>query len=138
MFYSVVGPMGSTFKINELEVNVYVRNGDKTETTVLTCKPMEIRQRRRKHDEIINEAEITTNNDRYVLTSITGQVNWIAKMAKENGGEVVLKLQLYKGDDSHEPDSELTLAKIKPVANTSDASMLPQTTTAGMSVTNCF
>ena len=133
MLYSVVGPMGSTFKINELEVNVYVRNGDRTETTVLTCERNSLFQR----DKVIDKAEITMNNDRYVLTSITGQVNWIAKTAKQNGGEVVLKLQLYKGD-SHTPDSELTLAKIKPAANTSDASMLPQTITAGMSVTDCF
>ena len=129
--------MGSTFKINELEVNVYVRNGDRTETTVLTCEPMEIRNSRFQCDKVIDKAEITMNNDRYVLTSITDQVNWIAKTAKQNGGEVVLKLQLYKGD-SHTPDSELTLAKIKPAANTSDASMLPQTITAGMSVTDCF
>jgi len=112
MFYSLIGPKGSTFKINELEMDVYVRDVGKTETSILKCNPQykQIGASRGKQKFCISEAVLAMPCDRYVLSSIKGHVKWKATQ----GATLILKL--FKGGTTY-AHSELELAEIKPDAS---------------------
>ena len=116
MFYSLVGPEGSTFKINELKIDVYVRNVGKTETTKLECDLVKIKKSRKQRDQVICDADFKDLNiDEYALTRIKGRVNWKATTTQEERKLVKLKLELGKGgcDDTY---SEFVLATLEPGA----------------------
>ena len=106
MFYSLVGPEGSAFKINELEMEVYFRDVGRSEPTKLTCDRQSIKESRGENSKTIADAEFPRQSDKYVLTSIEGRGVWKAT----NGAK--LKLKLFKGQDDC-ANSAFTLAEIK-------------------------
>ena len=113
IFYSLVGPKGSEFKINELVLDVYVRDVGKTATTKFVCERTSIKKSRAKQNQIIAEADIDIDSKKYVLTSIAGHVKWKATKG------ATLKVKLFKGEDEF-ANSEFTVAKIERDASSED------------------
>ena len=111
MFYSLVGPEGAEFKINELEMEVCVRNVSKTETITLTSEAREYKGPRFGQDTTIDAKEFSMATSK--LASIEGLVKW-----KATAG-ATLTLKLYKGDQDR-PNAVLALAKYPPDESSED------------------
>ena len=107
LFYSLVGPKGSEFKINELEMEVFLRNVGKEYITTLKFNPdfKRIKKSRSKQTPIVAENQFSIESVKYVLTSIQGHVKW-----KSTKG-AMLKLKLFTGDNEFS-NAEIELAKI--------------------------
>ena len=110
MFYSLVGPEGAEFKINELEMEVCVRNVSKTDTIKLTSEPRQYKGKKFNQEEIIDDAEFSMATSKLALTSIEGLVKWKATAWGEATSGAKLTLQLYKAGENR-PTAELDLAK---------------------------
>ena len=108
MFYSLVGPEGAEFKINELEMEVCVRNVSKTETITLTSEAREYKGPRFGQDTTIDAKEFSMATSK--LASIEGLVKWKATAWGEATSGAKLTLQLYKAGENR-PTAELDLAK---------------------------
>lgn len=126
MFYSLVGPKSSEFKINELKMEVYVRDVGKTEATKLVyCDSKIIKKSRQLRKLNIVEEELKTDfqSEKYVLTSIKGSVKWKATWKatalEATTKATTLKLKLFQGEDTF-AKSEITLAEIKVDASSGD------------------
>lgn len=125
MFYSLVGPKSSEFKINELKMEVYVRDVGKTEATKLVCDSQIIKKSRQLRKLNIVEEKLKTDfqSEKYVLTSIKGSVKWKATWEatalEATTKATTLKLKLFQGEDTF-AKSEITLAEIKVDASSGD------------------
>ena len=113
MFYSLIGPEGAEFKINELEIEVSVLNVGKTETIELTCGAKKYKKSRFHKEDPIDDACFEMSTSQLALTSIEGLVKW-----KATAG-ATLTLKLYKGDQDR-PNAVLALAKYPPDESSED------------------
>ena len=110
MFYSLIGPEGAEFKINELEMEVSVLNVGKTETIELTCGAKKYKKSRFHKEDPIDDACFEMSTSQLALTSIEGLVKWKATAWGEATSGAKLTLQLYKAGENR-PTAELDLAK---------------------------
>lgn len=106
LFYSLLGPDASDFKISELEIDVYVRDLGAQKTVKLTIPSGTIEGKRFAPKITIASAAFTMRS-KFVLANIKGRVKW------RKGTEATLKLALCKAD-ADRSDTELVLAKYAP------------------------